>query len=272
MCRNCQVPVIKPRMCKLILTSTPLVIQNRAWTLTKLGVPGPIPLHQRWRLWDRRARLRGRFRRLGAHSRPPRSSHAAGLGCRHRPPGSSSSLGPARDVQAASLELEFRAPHLGAWAPRAPLPSEGESSGAAAAVIAVVVGGAGGADWLGAAAAAVESGSVSGSGSASRPGVLLRGPGGDNCRIGLRPGTARDFFPIASPSVSRRRRAAERGGHSARRCVINIHTPRDCLPGRSSFNGGARARASALRHLRSSGSCAREERRALVTKLGDWLL
>lgn len=73
---------------------------------------------------------------------------------------------------------------------------------------AVVVVGAAGAGWLGAAAAAAaESGSVSGSGSGSRPGVLLRGPGGESCRIGLRPGTARDFFPIASPSASCERRA-----------------------------------------------------------------
>lgn len=122
--------------------------------------------------------------------------------------------------------------------PRAPLPSEGESSGAAAAVVTVVVvvvvGGAAGAGWLG--AAAVESGSVSGSGSGSLPGVLLRGPGGESCRIGLRPGTARDFFPIASLSASRERRAAERGGRSARRCVINIHTPRHRLLRESAFN------------------------------------
>lgn len=102
-------------------------------------------------------------------------------------------------------------PLLGAGAPRAPSPSEGESSGAAAAVTAVVVVvGAAGAGWLG--VAAVESGSVSGSGSGSRPGVLLRGPGGESCRIGLRPGTTRDFFPIASPSASGERQEAEKGG------------------------------------------------------------
>lgn len=102
-------------------------------------------------------------------------------------------------------------PHLGAGAPRAPSPSEGDSSGAAAAVAAVVVVvGAAGAGWLG--VAAVESGSMSGSGSGSRPGVLLRGPGGESCRIGLRPGTTRDFFPIASPSASCERLEAEKGG------------------------------------------------------------
>lgn len=104
-------------------------------------------------------------------------------------------------------------PHLEAGAPRAPSPSEGDSSGAAAAATAVVVVvvGAAGAGWLGV-AAAVESGSMSGSGSGSRPGVLLRGPGGESCRIGLRPGTTRDFFPIASPSASCERQEAEKGG------------------------------------------------------------
>lgn len=89
-------------------------------------------------------------------------------------------------------------------APRAPLPSEGESSGAAVAGtagdVAAAAVAAAGAGWL--VAAAVESASGSGSGSGSRPGVLLRGPGGESCRIGLRPGTARDFFPITSPSAS----------------------------------------------------------------------
>lgn len=148
----------------------------------------------------------------------------------------------------ASIDLEFRTPHLGLGAPRSPLPSEGESSGAAAAVTAVVVGGGGvgGVGWLG--AVAVDSSSVSGSGSGSRPGVLLRGPGGESCRIGLRPGTARDFFPIASPSASRKRRTAERGGSYAPRCVINIHTPRHRLLRGSAFNRrGARSR----QHLRS---------------------
>jgi hypothetical protein len=79
----------------------------------------------------------------------------------------------------------------------------------------VVVATVAGADWLGA-AAAVESGSVSSSGSGSRPGVLLRGPGGESCRIGLRPGTARDFFPIASPSASSQRRKL-RGAGAGRR-------------------------------------------------------
>lgn len=130
----------------------------------------------------------------------------------------------------------FGRPHLSVGAPRTPLPSEGESSGPAAAVVTVVVvvDGAAGAGWLG--AATVESGSVSGSGSGSLPGVLLRGPGGESCRMGLRPGTARDFFPIASPSASRERRPAERGGRSARRCVINIHAPRHRLLRESAFN------------------------------------
>lgn len=129
-------------------------------------------------------------------------------------------------------------PHLGARALAHTLPSEGESSeGAAAAVTAVVVvDTAAGAGWLGAAAAAVESGSASGSGSGSLLGVLLRGPGGESCRMGLRPGTARDFFPIASPSASRERPTAERGGRSARRCVINIHTLRHRLLQGSAFN------------------------------------
>lgn len=84
--------------------------------------------------------------------------------------------------------------------------------------------GAAGAGWLG--VAAVESGSVSGSGSGSRPGVLLRGPGGESCRIGLRPGTTRDFFPIASPSARCERREAEKGG-ARRGAASSIFIPRD---------------------------------------------
>lgn len=147
----------------------------------------------------------------------------------------------------ASIDLGFRTPHLGVGAPRSPLPSEGDSSGAAAAVTAVVTaavvggGGVGGVGWLG--AVAVDSSSASGSGSGSRPGVLLRGPGGESCRIGLRPGTARDFFPIASPSASRKRRTVGRGGRFAPRCVINIHTPRHRLMrGPACNRRGARSR------------------------------
>lgn len=86
------------------------------------------------------------------------------------------------------------------------------------------------------AAAAVESASGSGSGSGSRPGVLLRGPGGESCKIGLRPGTARDFFPIVSLSASSRASALWRGGRTGPRCVINIHEPRHRLPRRSASN------------------------------------
>lgn len=103
-----------------------------------------------------------------------------------------------------------------------PPPSDAESSGAAVAAAVVVVTGAA---WP--AAAAVESVSASASGSGSRPGVLLRGPGGESCRMGLRPGTARDFFPIASPNASRERRQSRGAGArrgAERRCVINIHT------------------------------------------------
>lgn len=207
-------------------------------------MPGRAP-HQRWRLSVSRASAHGAagpLRGPGALSGPPLGPHAAGLGCAGSPPTPAwISPPPTAVAAAASLELEFRTPHLSVGAPRAPLLSEGESSGAAAAAAVTVVvvgggggGGAAGAGWLG--AATVESGSVSGSGSGSLPGVLLRGPGGESCRMGLRPGTARDFFPIASPSASRERRPAERGGRSARRCVINIHAPRHRLLKESAFN------------------------------------
>lgn len=117
---------------------------------------------------------------------------------------------------------------------------------------------AGGADWLG--ATAVESGSVSGSGSGSRPGVLLRGPGGESCKIGLRPGTARDFFPIASP----KRELLASGSREGRALSAAVRNQYSCTatppPAKSTFNGAARARASALNTLRPPGSSSQRRR------------
>lgn len=158
--------VTRPQTWKLTLTSTPQVTQTRSGHCRQTQGTPAKPC----------ARERAPPGRLapGAHgsvspsrSREARSRPPAGLGCGRRWPGPSSSQGSAERTR-----LRVLASPLTGRVLHAILPSEGESSRGEAAVPAVVVAAAARDGWLG--AAAVESGSVSGSASRSRPGVLLR--------------------------------------------------------------------------------------------------